>query len=87
MLVINDMGEFIDDFDPYSKHLKIEYHNPNDRMFHPIRQVRKSNRCCARCGKPFYSQQSNHIYCSADCQRQADNARKRERRRLRNAKS
>ena len=85
-LIMNNLGEFVDPEEP-PKLMKLTYHNPNDRMFRPINHVRPNNRCCARCGKPFYSQQSNHIYCSADCQRQADNARKRERRRLKNAKS
>lgn len=79
---MNDMGEFVDRFDPKPR-LKLK-HDPNfswesdfDGDDEPVEPQGKFVKICDVCGREFRTSIANMLRCSADCRKKAEAKRKR----------
>ena len=93
-LIINNMAEFIDNYDPYETDRKKiyanchvdtkyepSYYEPRERERRSYKQrTYKKQRAitCANCGKLFHSGEHERRYCSNECKVDAMNRRRRE---------
>ena len=68
-LIMNEHAEFVDDFDPYSKPLRVKHVGPNDRDWSAyLSYIKKEPPIrCAECGEIFTPTRTNQIYCSKKC--------------------
>lgn len=63
MLIMNDMGEFVDNFDAY-KPIKLKPCHPSCMHIPPEQPKRKR---CKECRKLFKPNSERQIYCNSKC--------------------
>lgn len=71
-LIQNELGEFVNDFDPYETDRKKIYANCHvDTKYQPKESLNTHAKVCGECGKLFIPSRSNEKYCSKQCKADA----------------